>query len=415
VLTQGHNFCQFLDFYCCSLTCIDCEQDVGKIVDPSSYDATDNSAINSAASTLESGPECNSYSYHSEESWVARHDIHAVAAAGANHNSHSMRGSMEGLLSCESDQETAGVGIFLRQEPIKNGGCVYVESVREKCSADRSGSIQIHDVIVEVNGVHVQGLPMSTLRDLITGKQGTYVVIMFRRMTNTSGPFHFSVKLMRGTAEYSESAVKTKSNIKLAVRALDHGIEIEREQEPNAANDEVCMYLLTCFFTPKPTHTHQHTPILKHTHIHTHTHAHTRTRLRTHAHKRTHVCLCVRSRSLSRQRTHCRIATAQRISHCLRYFTKLYIYIYLYASIHASLCIRVNTRAHTHTCTHSHTQPHRDVQRQTETHSDTCTYSYIYTRARTHTRVTTHTHTHTPTRTPKHTHAHTHARCHTVT
>lgn len=73
----------------------------------------------------------------------------------------------------------AGVGIFFQQEPTT--GRVYVANIVERGSADRSGVIRVNDVIVKIDDEDVQGQPLSTLRNLILGKQGTYVVLAFRR------------------------------------------------------------------------------------------------------------------------------------------------------------------------------------------------------------------------------------------
>ena len=75
--------------------------------------------------------------------------------------------------------EMAGVGIFFQQEPTT--GRVYVANIVERGSADRSGVIRVNDVIVKIDDEDVQGQPLSTLRNLILGKQGTYVTLAFRR------------------------------------------------------------------------------------------------------------------------------------------------------------------------------------------------------------------------------------------
>ena len=98
---------------------------------------------------------------------------------------------MSQLLACGADNERsmaertvrcaemAGVGIFFQQEPTT--GRVYVANIVERGSADRSGVIRVNDVIVKIDDEDVQGQPLSTLRNLILGKQGTYVTLAFRR------------------------------------------------------------------------------------------------------------------------------------------------------------------------------------------------------------------------------------------
>ena len=77
-------------------------------------------------------------------------------------------------------------------------------------AADRSGVIRVNDVIVKVDDEDVQGQPLSTLRNLILGRQGSYVVLAFRRMTGTE-LYYFDVELLRGSPEYFESLKKTQA------------------------------------------------------------------------------------------------------------------------------------------------------------------------------------------------------------
>ena len=132
-----------------------------------------------------------------------------------------------------SGPEMAGVGIFFQQEPTS--GRVYVANIVENGSADRSGVIRVNDVIVKVDDEDVQGQPLSTLRNLILGKQGTYVVLAFRRMTGTE-LYYYDVELVRGTPEYFESLKKSqavadeKEKLLMQVRQQEHDIRALRQQ-----------------------------------------------------------------------------------------------------------------------------------------------------------------------------------------
>jgi hypothetical protein len=132
-----------------------------------------------------------------------------------------------------SGPEMAGVGIFFQQEPTS--GRVYVANIVENGSAARSGVIRVNDVIVKVDDEDVQGQPLSTLRNLILGKQGTYVVLAFRRMTGTE-LYYFDVELVRGTPEYFESLKKSqavadeKEKLLLQVRKQEQDIRALRQQ-----------------------------------------------------------------------------------------------------------------------------------------------------------------------------------------
>jgi len=122
-------------------------------------------------------------------------------------DSRGSRGSSDGLRT-SGGAEMAGVGIFFQQEP--NTGKVYVANIVQGGSADRSGVIRVNDVIVKVDDEDVQGQPLSTLRNLILGKQGSYVVLAFRRMTGTE-LYYFDVELVRGSPEYFESLKKSQA------------------------------------------------------------------------------------------------------------------------------------------------------------------------------------------------------------
>jgi chromosome segregation ATPase len=132
-----------------------------------------------------------------------------------------------------SGPEMAGVGIFFQQEPTS--GRVYVANIVEKGSADRSGVIRVNDVIVKVDDEDVQGQPLSTLRNLILGKQGSYVVLAFRRMTGTE-LYYFDVELVRGTPEYFESLKKSqavadeKEKLLMQVRQQEQDIRALKQQ-----------------------------------------------------------------------------------------------------------------------------------------------------------------------------------------
>ncbi|EKX55315.1 hypothetical protein GUITHDRAFT_131545 [Guillardia theta CCMP2712] len=89
------------------------------------------------------------------------------------------------------------------------GTAVYVANIVPGGSADRSGVIRVNDVIVKVDDEDVQGQPLSTLRNLILGKQGSYVVLAFRRMTGNE-LYYFDAELLRGTPEYFESLKKSQ-------------------------------------------------------------------------------------------------------------------------------------------------------------------------------------------------------------
>ena len=153
----------------------------------------------------------SNHSHHGQYSQGAAAPFRGVSNGGSSLRGSSdsigsSRGSTGGM-RMSSGPDLAGVGIFFQQEP--NTGKVYVANIVENGSADRSGVICVNDVIVKVDNDDVQGQPLSMLRNLILGKQGSYVVLAFRRMTG-SELYYFDVELLRGSPEYFESLKKTQ-------------------------------------------------------------------------------------------------------------------------------------------------------------------------------------------------------------
>lgn len=76
---------------------------------------------------------------------------------------------------------------------------MIVDALAPGCSADRSGSVQISDWVVGVDGR--TELSAVEAKELILGRQGTYTTITFRR-SEGSNVRTFKVQLMRGSADY---------------------------------------------------------------------------------------------------------------------------------------------------------------------------------------------------------------------
>lgn len=74
-----------------------------------------------------------------------------------------------------------------------------MDALAPGCSADRSGSVQIGDWVVGVDGR--TELSAVEAKELILGRQGTYTTISFRR-SEGSNVRTFKVQLMRGSADY---------------------------------------------------------------------------------------------------------------------------------------------------------------------------------------------------------------------
>ena len=70
---------------------------------------------------------------------------------------------------------------------------------------DRSGIVRIHDAVVKIDDEDIQGQPMPVICGLISGTEGTFVVIAFRRMAGKE-IFYYDVELERGSSGYFATA-----------------------------------------------------------------------------------------------------------------------------------------------------------------------------------------------------------------
>jgi len=103
----------------------------------------------------------------------------------------------------------SGVGIFFQQE---GDGRVYVKTIVSGGSAERDGRVRVGDVMCGVDGRDVIGEPVSVLRSLLLGHEGSHVVLTFARAVDPSEAggqgdggtviAKFDVELMRGSPEY---------------------------------------------------------------------------------------------------------------------------------------------------------------------------------------------------------------------
>eukprot|EP00960_Hanusia_phi_P074570 768269-Hanusia_phi.AAC.4 len=119
---------------------------------------------------------------------------------GSTKNTQSAKygsGNNEDLM----DSNKAGVGIFFAPKE-SNKNIVYVKSIVKGTSADREGTVQVGDIIQEVDGVEVKGSAMSDLRALILGEIGTFVTLQFMRESADGGWFEYKVSLIRGNASF---------------------------------------------------------------------------------------------------------------------------------------------------------------------------------------------------------------------
>ena len=102
-------------------------------------------------------------------------------------------------------QDVSGVGIFF-QVPEHDQGTAYVQHIVPRSSADRCGFIQIGDELLAAGEVgqkptNIENKGLLVLREKILGKQGSFVVLHFRR--KHTGEI-YDIELMRGSPEYIE-------------------------------------------------------------------------------------------------------------------------------------------------------------------------------------------------------------------
>jgi len=104
----------------------------------------------------------------------------------------------------------SGVGIFFQQE---GDGKVYIKTIVSGGSAERDGRVRVGDVMCGVDGRDVIGEPVSVLRSLLLGHEGSNVVLTFARAVDPAEGgggegeggtviAKFDVELPRGSPEY---------------------------------------------------------------------------------------------------------------------------------------------------------------------------------------------------------------------
>ena len=96
-----------------------------------------------------------------------------------------------------------------------------IDALAPGCSADKSGSVQVGDYVVAVDGK--SDLSPTQAKEMILGRQGTYTTISFRRPEGANVRT-FKVQLMRGSADYIFLVE--------CLRGLEHQIaELQAENE----------------------------------------------------------------------------------------------------------------------------------------------------------------------------------------
>ncbi len=76
-----------------------------------------------------------------------------------------------------------------------------IKSIAPGASADRSRRLAVGDELISVEGVHVQSVSHTELRERIVGVEGTLVTLAFKK---SSGDV-IEIELMRGSADFIAS------------------------------------------------------------------------------------------------------------------------------------------------------------------------------------------------------------------
>jgi len=104
-------------------------------------------------------------SLHSSQHLVHPPSIH-TSMSGSVHTSQHKQGHKVGL------------GLVLRRDDLNH---VFVKEVIPGFAAQRQGGVQVNDVIVTVDGKHVDNLDLEDIKHLTVGDEGTAVLLALRR------------------------------------------------------------------------------------------------------------------------------------------------------------------------------------------------------------------------------------------
>mmetsp|Transcript_12347 Transcript_12347/g.19468 ORF Transcript_12347/g.19468 Transcript_12347/m.19468 type:complete len:306 (+) Transcript_12347:109-1026(+) len=128
-------------------------------------------------------------------------------------SARSMDSQISRSLGIGTGPHMSGVGIFFQQE---SDGKVYVKTIVSGGSAERDGRVRVGDVMCGVDGRDVIGEPVSVLRSLLLGHEGSNVVLTFARAVEAGAEgddqdsnnlthtviAKFDVELTRGSPDY---------------------------------------------------------------------------------------------------------------------------------------------------------------------------------------------------------------------
>ncbi|EKX51386.1 hypothetical protein GUITHDRAFT_102656 [Guillardia theta CCMP2712] len=131
----------------------------------------------------------------------------------------------------------AGVGLLFMMTP-ESPPKIMVKEIVQGGSAWRNGQIKPGDVIVQVGNTNVQNQPLSQLRELILGEQGTWITLGFQR--GSTGEF-YETSMIRGTQDFLDkhasmpmmSSISREAQHHMQSNQPMHSSNLQAQQQAN--------------------------------------------------------------------------------------------------------------------------------------------------------------------------------------
>mmetsp|Transcript_23797 Transcript_23797/g.56849 ORF Transcript_23797/g.56849 Transcript_23797/m.56849 type:complete len:784 (-) Transcript_23797:225-2576(-) len=147
-----------------------------------------------------------------------------------NANSSFGLQSIGGTMADEPAEGEAGCGLFFKEKPADATADrrLFVQTIIKGGAADRQKTVQVNDVITQVDGQDVAGADLPDLRSMILGELGTFATLRFEREVDGE-MMEYSVSLMRGNAAYF-AELKRKNEMQVEFDNRTYTLEELRKQ-----------------------------------------------------------------------------------------------------------------------------------------------------------------------------------------
>jgi carboxyl-terminal processing protease len=127
--------------------------------------------VNESGQKMSDAEKQNAFAMHVLKALASSLDAHTTVLSPTE--AYDMRIRLE--------KETLGVGIALQPSPK---GLVVTQIVVASPAA-KSGMVKVDDILVEVNGVKIQGMSLDKVMEMLHGKKGTSVSLLLKRKEGT--------------------------------------------------------------------------------------------------------------------------------------------------------------------------------------------------------------------------------------